>query len=168
MNFRPAATMLCGFGPMVTVGTSDDGAFYMLVLGFRYRAWSGIDTAGDPRPVQGQCTDHHWVPWQTPQAQLLSQAAAAAAASLGGGGGGGGGGALGGDSAGGSLVPGLAPGLDALWPLDGNGWPPPLEGSLAHLDAAHDPSNPAATDFLRTPPMRCCVIADCGLIRHRD
>ena len=107
------------------------------------------------------------MPWQTPQAQLLSQAAAAAAASLGGGGGGGGGGALGGDSAGGSLVPGLAPGLDALWPLDGNGWPPPLEGSLAHLDAAHDPSNPAATDFLRTPPMRCCVIADCGLIRHR-
>jgi hypothetical protein len=84
-----------------------------------YRKWSGIDTGTDPRPTQGQCTDHSWVPWETPHAHLATKLAAKLAAEA---------------AAAASAYPSAAAaaavqaaGMDALWPLDGMGWPPPLE-----------------------------------------
>ena len=77
-----------------------------------YRAWSGIDTGGDQRPVQGQCTDHSWIPWASPYAPLAAAATAAAATSA---------------AAEGIVSSRRRPSDDVLWELDGLSWPPPLE-----------------------------------------
>ena len=58
------------------------------------------------------------VPWATPYAELVGHAEHAVGVA--------------------------GPGDDALWPLDGLSWPPPLQGSLAHLGWGNDPANPAA------------------------
>jgi len=96
----------------------------------QYRAFSRVDLAHSSARVarvQGSCLARDFMPWKEPPPTVSTVPA------------------LGGSKT-------TEASEDVFWASDSLSWPPPLEGSLAHLDWAHDPANPkGAGSWLEAP-----------------